>query len=981
MNKPTPWWKALKLRQEILDASGQIDDVQMSLFQAVHGSGATRPAYADAGYYGEITHPTDRLVDLLTEIAVRIGGGDDYLHARAVTRLDQGMGGGKSHACIGAFHLAANPDGLLATQLGARIIARAKQKLGRDLPLDLSSPHVVVLPCDNMTPGAPIQELDGPAKSLHERFLWRLFSKDYTLYERYQPYFNDKSKIAEALKALNRPALIIVDEVLDYVGNGLDGANDPELAAKDMAFLRALLDVVNDIPHVTLLAVMIASDRDKTSLSAAAKERRDDLNTLLERNGTPATVTEVGDFADILRRRLFDGEPPAEVLSATAAQYDAIHKDAAWAKTVWDQIGSSWRDSWETQVAECYPFHPYLIAIAREEWSQVTGFQRVRSTIRIFAATVYAQQQRGKADEWAPPLIGPGDLPLSDSAVREALLGSGLVEDDRTIANYRSLAELEVVNNDQTGGTARRSDLERTSIMWGDANPRASERAATFVFLASIVGTLRPGRGRGASAPEVKAACSVPDLAFTVTDADTVVEELISQDTGLSAVEVIPGQGHNKPARYFLSTRLTHRMLVNNIRRTITDDERDEVIAEFTQRLSSSGPFRDLRFVDADQKRTPTEVLSTAGIDTAHTTRLVVLDPAQFSLRNGSEQATVDALTVATGLGAGTSQLPVQWASSCVFAVVNTQRRSNARGMAVEYLARKKALAAPEVQADDELKATGTKELAAAKDQLEKAIKRAFQHVAYLAQPDPEGARRLEQFAFDDEHSTSLDGTIVWKALAERDKVFDAGAFTAKALVHNLRDGDYGRTLSDLRASFYSAPRLPLLYAGDRDLQQAIYDAVAAGSAQIVDGTGDPVAVTAPNQVNLASAGLRFAKPKPPESEGQTGESPAGGTTVPGGSTPSDGTSEDPKPGPAGPGAGSEAKEQQVAFSFTKNLLGDGAGADDLAALFKAVYQALDERSISYGQGTLQLVVNGDVADQLSEKLEALGISATIKPV
>ena len=150
----------------------------------------------------------------------------------------------------------------------------------------------------------------------------------------------------------------------------------------------------------------------------------------------------------------------------------------------------------------------------------------------------------------------------------------------------------------------------------------------------------------------------------------------------MSAVEVIPGQGHNKPARYYLSTRLTHRMLVNNIRRTITDDERDEVIAEFAQRLSSSGPFRDLRFVEADAERTPAEVLSTAGIDTAHTTRLVVLDPAQFSLRNGSEQSTVDALTVATGLGAGTTQLPVQWASSCVFAVVNTQRRSNARGMA-----------------------------------------------------------------------------------------------------------------------------------------------------------------------------------------------------------------------------------------------------------------------------------------------------------
>ena len=36
----TPWWKALKIRQEILNASGQIDDVQMSLFQAVYGTGS-----------------------------------------------------------------------------------------------------------------------------------------------------------------------------------------------------------------------------------------------------------------------------------------------------------------------------------------------------------------------------------------------------------------------------------------------------------------------------------------------------------------------------------------------------------------------------------------------------------------------------------------------------------------------------------------------------------------------------------------------------------------------------------------------------------------------------------------------------------------------------------------------------------------------------------------------------------------------------
>ena len=34
----TPWWEVLKLREEIAHSSGSIDDVQMSLFRAVHGT-------------------------------------------------------------------------------------------------------------------------------------------------------------------------------------------------------------------------------------------------------------------------------------------------------------------------------------------------------------------------------------------------------------------------------------------------------------------------------------------------------------------------------------------------------------------------------------------------------------------------------------------------------------------------------------------------------------------------------------------------------------------------------------------------------------------------------------------------------------------------------------------------------------------------------------------------------------------------------
>lgn len=42
---------------------------------------------------------------------------------------------------------------------------------------------------------------------------------------------------------------------------------------------------------------------------------------------------------------------------------------------------------------------------------------------------------------------------------------------------------------------------------------------------------------------------------------------------------------------------------------------------------------------------------------------------------------------------------------------------------------------------------------------------------------------------------------------------------------------------------------------------------------------------------------------------------------------------------------------------------------------------ALDERQISYLQGTLQLVIQGDEAEQIQQRLEELGITGTFKEI
>jgi hypothetical protein len=49
--------------------------------------------------------------------------------------------------------------------------------------------------------------------------------------------------------------------------------------------------------------------------------------------------------------------------------------------------------------------------------------------------------------------------------------------------------------------------------------------------------------------------------------------------------------------------------------------------------------------------------------------------------------------------------------------------------------------------------------------------------------------------------------------------------------------------------------------------------------------------------------------------------------------------------------------------------------------LFRAFYMALDERQISYLQGTIQMVLQAEAADQFQERLQELGIAATFKEI
>lgn len=979
----TPWWETLTLRPEIAATSGNINDVQMSLFSAVYEQEQTE--YADVQYYSDITHPTNGLLELMGSIAVRLAAPNHFEAVKAVWRGDQGMGGGKSHAEVGLFHMAASPHDFFSTTLGKQVLGRAEAISGETLAEDLNTPAVVVLPCDRMDPFHPDKNMDNIAETLGERWLWRLVDADLPMFHELKGDLGTPDGIKRAMAAVGRPVLTLVDEVLNYIRKATAHADQQDRAQQDMAFLRDLMDATNTTPHAAMVIVMIASDVDQVAMGDFGERIRGEMEAMLTRYGRTIATTSGGDFAEIIRRRLFTSPPSADVLDSVLEAYQR-HVTDGWR----DQFGvfGWWTDGFADHVERSYPFHPALVDLVEREWANRAGFQKVRSTIQIFAAAVYAWLERARAGEWAPPLIGLGDLPLSDTKVRESLLNSGVIPDQKTVTNYREIAANDVVDSDDRRGSARRIDIERGDGLLAQINPRAAERVATCMY----VGSLAP-RSQGAvgvTDAELRVAAFVPDSSCELAEIDAVVATLESPDRGIATLDIKPGKG-GQPRRLLMSTTQTLQMFFRTQRQSVVAEDVAQVLRNDVQAEASAGPFDKLRFVTTegfvaegakgdDLTNGLIAALESAGIDEP-SNRLIVLDPMHFTLLNGVDSETRMAIGAALGLDAPDGSSPdhgwpspmsVVYGSSCVFAVVNTYRRNHAVAAATDVVAWQRVTEISNVASDPDLLEQAKSQLRDKKQALRSNLRKAYQHIVYLG-----AARSAVSVRLDKDNQTALDGTLVWKTLTEEDKAFDQGDFDKTALMYQLRDSDFGKSLATIRADFYRSPRLPLLYDGDADLKKALYAAQQAGEIDIVNASGQVTKAARPGDINVTSSGLILEKP--------AGLMPSGGDDtvdpITTGSSEEPGTGDASDVGPrvrpdaGGTGVRPNASEERIVMSLMGSAFSQPDEKDASYKLFVALAYAIDAGKVSFGKFQIEVTVTSAEADKIEEAAGDLGMS------
>ncbi len=665
-----------------------------------------------------------------------------------------------------------------------------------------------------------------------------------------------------ALEEAGGPVLVLIDELMDYA---LMLTQEGGMAG-EQAFLNALFDAVDELPRVAAIVVMIRSDLDEQGYPSAAEAFRDYLTRRMERNGMTVAVTEAQDFSAIIRRRIFQPRNLEESADNAAAAW--ISADGAWKRNVFDRLPSSRRlEALPERLRRTYPFHPDLMDLVEEEWSRHTGFQRVRSTVTVFAASAYHWQQEHAAGRWAPPLIGPGDIPLSEAL--EYVLSSGLLHgNDRAIQGFRQVVATDIVSKDRSSGRAVEIDAAFADRAWAEMYPCPAVRAATALFLYSLVP--RTQTRRGATKEELLAAAHVPGSALRYQDMDEVFGALTDEESGLGSLEIIAGRGGNTPTRYVLSTAMTLRMFFRRAKLGLESEERDLFLWERAKQLArKGGGFQELIPIDGEDD----EAKAFADVDDARSNRLVVLDPRRWTMLNGKDAPTREDIT--NLLGVGQDPIRAVWAASVAVSCINTQRREQARKRASEALAWHKVLA--EITGDDDLVITAQEELRQATGRLDDDIRRAFQHYAYLIRR-ADRAIEVAWRRFEDDTKSSLSGNSVWDALVEEHRAVRSAQLSADYVSQLVDLSERDLSVAEFVDRFWQDPSYPLVPSPD-DVRITLFGLLLAEDGwELVAADGSVLSYESPEQIPVGSRTV-YLRSKPPselkEAEDTAGREPA----------------------------------------------------------------------------------------------------------
>ena len=397
------WHQLCKLRDDVRTGSLTLAEFAADL-DGVR-TGEAPAIYREPGMFFSRTYPTYRMKQLARDVLQRLAGQG----GKPVLQLQVAYGGGKTHTLITLLHLAER-----GAQFGDHPTVREFATFA-GLP-ELPRARVALLPFDKFDVKEGLRVLSPEGKPRRVRSPWGALAHQLAGdagYARLKGHDEDYTVPAEPLLVdlLRAPqkdglgALVLLDEAVWYYRSLVN--QNPRMLGTIKDFFHVLTQAVAKVDRASLVAALIASrveanDQTGTQCLSALE---DEFGRLAE----PVEPVAREDVAEILRRRLFDNVPGEEerrsVVDATMAAMQQLPlRDAQRDQAAYDRLLYS------------YPFHPDLINVLYQKWTQLTGFQRTRGALRLLAHALRDAEGRDPS-----PFVGPAVLLPADKALSPAL--------------------------------------------------------------------------------------------------------------------------------------------------------------------------------------------------------------------------------------------------------------------------------------------------------------------------------------------------------------------------------------------------------------------------------------------------------------------------------------------------------------------------------------------------------------------------------
>ncbi|MHA1444425.1 MAG: DUF499 domain-containing protein, partial [Candidatus Hodarchaeales archaeon] len=318
-------------------------------------SGIAHPIYKNPELFVKTTFFTSGLLRLLQRVQNKITSGS----GNGVIRLQNYLGGGKTHSLIALYHFLHNHGDLFSFLPNT------------ELPRDISVVSIT---------GTHLNPLEGrKVENFEIRTIWGEIAYQLSGTEGYELIAeNDRQRISPGKEILQilfkqiNPQVILLDEITEYLAKARGvSVNESNLATQTLVFIQELTECISTLSKSILIISLPDSEYEeaKNSNKSALLE----ISQIIGRLASSEVPSEHHDLYQIIHHKLIKRVILPKELKQIVIGYSDYYLSH---KNDFPEITA--KPIYKSFMEQSYPFHPALVDILYNNWNEISTFQGTR---------------------------------------------------------------------------------------------------------------------------------------------------------------------------------------------------------------------------------------------------------------------------------------------------------------------------------------------------------------------------------------------------------------------------------------------------------------------------------------------------------------------------------------------------------------------------------------------------------------------------